>query len=211
MKIAIFGAGNVGVALATGWLAAGHQIRFGVRRPHDPDVVARVAELGVEATTVGEAAAWGEVVVLATPWPAVPDALAAAGSLAGKVLFDCTNPLKPALAGLELGHETSGAEKVALLAPGAKVVKIFNSIGADHMRDARLGGKSALMLYCGDDPGAKKVAHELAAANHFDPVDAGPLHQARLLEPMALLWITLAYKQGLGRNFAFALVRGAAE
>ena len=208
LKIAILGAGNVGAALARGWAKAGHQICFGVRKRQDPELVALAASLAATVTSVGEAAAWGEVVVLATPWPAVADALAAAGSLAGKVLFDCTNPLKPALAGLELGLETSGAEKVAALAPGAKVVKIFNTIGADHMSDAHLAGGKALMLYCGDDADAKKIAHELAAANHFDPVDAGPLSQARLLEPMALLWITLAYKQGLGRNFGFALLRG---
>lgn len=208
MKIAILGAGNVGAALAKGWAAAGHDLRLGVRKTQDPEVLALAASLNAQATSIGEAASWAEVVVLATPWPAVADALAAAGPLAGKVLFDCTNPLKPALAGLELGLETSGAEKVAALAPGAKVVKIFNTIGADHMSDARIQGQPALMLYCGDDPGAKKIAHELAAANHFDPVDAGPLSQARLLEPMALLWITLAYKQGLGRNFGFALLRG---
>lgn len=208
MKIAILGAGNVGAALAKGWAAAGHEIRLGVRKTQDPEVLALAANLGGAATSIGEAANWAEVVVLATPWPAVADALAAAGPLDGKILFDCTNPLKPALAGLEIGLETSGGEQVAALAPGAKVVKIFNSIGADHMSDARIQGKPALMLYCGDDPGAKKVAHELAAANHFDPVDAGPLSQARLLEPMALLWITLAYKQGLGRNFGFALLRG---
>lgn len=209
MKIAILGAGNVGAALAQGWAAAGHEIRFGVRKSEDPEVKALAASLGAQATGVGEAAAWGEVVVLATPWPAVENALEAAGRLEGKIVLDCTNPLKPALAGLEIGLETSGAEKVAALAPGAKVVKIFNTIGANHMSDARIGGTKALMLYCGDDPAAKKVAHELAAANHFDPVDAGPLTQARLLEPMALLWITLAYKQDLGRDFGFALLRGA--
>ena len=208
MKIAILGAGNVGAALARGWAAAGQEVRFGVRKPQDPEVLALAASMAATAHSISEAVSWAEVVVLATPWPAVSDALAAAGPLDGKILLDCTNPLKPALAGLELGLETSGGEKVAALAPGAKVVKIFNSIGADHMSDARIQGKPALMLYCGDDPGAKKVAHELAAANHFDPVDAGPLSQARLLEPMALLWITLAYKQGLGRNFGFALLRG---
>jgi len=208
LKIAILGAGNVGTALAKGWVAAGHEIRFGARRPHEEKVQALVSELGATAEGVAEAAAWGEVVVLATPWMAVPEVLAAAGSLEGKILLEATNPLKPALAGLELGLDTSGAEKVAALVPGAKVVKIFNTIGANHMMDAHIGGQKALMLYCGDDAEAKKVAHELAAANHFDPVDAGPLEQARLLEPMALLWISLAYQQGLGRNFGFSLLRG---
>jgi hypothetical protein len=63
------------------------------------------------------------------------------------------------------------------------------------------------MFYCGDDENAKKIAAELAKDLGFDPVDAGPLTQARLLEPLALLWISLALKQGLGKGIAFKLMR----
>jgi len=65
-------------------------------------------------------------------------------------------------------------------------------------------GKS---IYCGDDKAAKSTAHQLAADLGFDPVDAGNLEQARLLEPLALLWIRLAYLQGMGREIAFKLMK----
>src|SRR5438045_3836885 len=81
------------------------------------------------AGTVAEAAAFGETVVLATPWSGTHDAIQSAGDLSEKILFDCTNPLKPQLAGLELGTTTSGGEMVARWAAGARVVKIFNTTG----------------------------------------------------------------------------------
>jgi predicted dinucleotide-binding enzyme len=75
------------------------------------------------------------------------------------------------------------------------------------MADPRYGGEGVTMFYCGDDAAAKEVAARLAADLGFEPVDAGPLAAARLLEPLALLWISLAYRQGLGREIAFKLLR----
>jgi hypothetical protein len=198
MKIAIIGAGNVGGTLGRRWADAAHQVRYGVRSPDSANPA---------QTTVADAAKFGDVVVLCTPWPAVADALTACGPLAGKVLIDCTNPLKADLSGLELGTTASGAEKVAQLASGALVVKCFNSVGFGVMADPYFNGRKATMFYCGDDGHAKHVAHTLAADLGFDPQDAGPLIQARLLEPYALLWISLAIQQGFGRNFAFQLMR----
>jgi predicted dinucleotide-binding enzyme len=141
----------------------------------------------------------------------VKDAIASAGDLAGKVVLDCTNPLVPDLSGLEIGHTTSGGEEVARLAPGARVVKIFNTTGADNMADPNYGGTPATMLYAGDDAGARSIAAALARELGFDPVDFGPLASARLLEPMALTWIWLAYRQKLGRDFVLQIVRRPAR
>ena len=209
MRIGIIGAGNVGSALGGGWARTGHAVKFGVRDTADPKIIRLLAEAGNGASAAGlaEAAAFGEVVVLATPWAAAREALGQAGDLAGKVLFDCTNPLKPGLAGLELGLETSGGEQVAKWAQEAQVVKIFNTTGAENMADSRYAAEHPTMLYCGDDERAKSIAARLATDLGFDPVDAGPLQQARLLEPFALLWITLAFRQGLGRDIAFRLMR----
>src|SRR5262245_46669432 len=125
MKIAIIGAGNVGGALGRGWASAGHEIVFGVREPREAKAQAAARSVGerARAEAVGEAVAAGEVVVLATPWPAARDALTAAGPLRGKILVDTTNPLTPDLSGLVLGHTTSAAEQVAAWSPGARVVK----------------------------------------------------------------------------------------
>jgi len=207
MRIGIIGAGNVGSALGRGWVRAGHEVTFGVRDPAAAKVRTLVAETGAKAAFVAEAAASGEVVVFATPWEATEDAVRGAGDLAGKVVFDCTNPLAPQLAGLTHGFDTSAAEMVAAWAPGARVVKIFNTTGANNMANPDFGGIAATMFYCGDDAEAKAVAARLAADLGFDPLDAGNLEQARLLEPLALLWIRLAYVQKQGREIAFKLLR----
>jgi hypothetical protein len=75
------------------------------------------------------------------------------------------------------------------------------------MADPSYGGEATTMLYCGDDAAAKETAAKLAADLGFDPIDAGPLVRARLLEPFALLWITLAYPQGHGRDIAWKLMK----
>ena len=209
MQIGIIGGGSVGGALGAGWARKGHQIRFGVRRPDSPKMLALLKSIGPSAAagTGAEAAAFGEAVVLATPWPATRDAIAAAGELREKILLDCTNPLKPQLAGLEVGTTTSGGEMVAEWATGARVVKIFNTTGFGNMANSHYTLGPPTMFYCGDDPGAKIVAAQLAADLGFDPVDAGPLTQARTLEPMAMLWIWLAVFGGMGPDFAFRLIR----
>jgi len=209
MRIGVIGAGSVGGTLGRRWAERGHEVLFGVRDATEGKVRELLSASGgrARAGSVVQAAAFGEVVVLATPWAAAESALCAAGDLRGKTLLDCTNPLKPDLTGLTIGHTISGGEQVAAWAPGAHVVKIFNTTGFDNMADPKYKEGAATMPYCGDDPSAKTIAANLAADLGFGPLDAGPLAQARLLEPYALLWITLAYKQGLGRNFAFRLVR----
>lgn len=209
MKIAIIGAGNVGGTLGKGWSKAGHEVIFGVRDTSDSKLKELLAAAGgrAKAASVKEAAASAEVAALTVPWGAAQDALKSAGSLKGKILLDCTNPLKPDLSGLTHGSTTSGGEQVAAWAPGARVVKIFNTTGAGNMGNPAYPGGPSVMLYCGDDPDAKKTAAQLAADLGFDPYDAGPLQEARLLEPFALTWIHLAVFQKLGTNFAFRLVK----
>jgi 8-hydroxy-5-deazaflavin:NADPH oxidoreductase len=209
MQIGIIGGGSVGGTLGTAWARKGHKVRFGVRHPGSPEMSALLKKIGSAAAagTVAEAVSFGEVVVMATPWPATFAAIQAAGDLREKVLLDCTNPLKPQLAGLEAGTTTSGGEMVAEWATGARVVKIFNTTGYGNMANPDYPLGPVTMFYCGDDEGAKVVAAKLASDIGFEPIDAGPLRQARLLEPMAMLWIWLAVFGGLGTDFAFRLMR----
>lgn len=181
---------------------------FGVRDASAPELKELLDRAGAlaKAGSVADAGAC-DVVVLATPWDATESAIQSAGGLGGKVVLDCTNPLLPDLSGLIFGNNTSGGEKVAGWAPGATVVKIFNTTGFGNMADAVYNGEPGTMFYCGDDAAAKQVAAQLAGDLGFDPIDSGPLTQSRLLEPLALLWITLAIKQGLGKDFAFKLMR----
>jgi len=190
LRIGILGAGNVGGALGRVWAAKGHQITFGKRGGSN-----------------AEAASSAEVVVLSVPWPAAQEAVKSAGDLAGKILIDCTNPLSPDLKGLAVGLTTSAAEQVAAWAPGAKVVKAFNTIGAVNFGNAKFGADLADGFYCGDDSAAKGVVKGLITDAGMNPVDVGPLGNARLLEPLAMLWIDLALNQKQGTNHAFKLLR----
>src|SRR5438552_1419838 len=105
--------GNVGGTLGRRWSAGAHAVTLGSRRPADPKVTADASAMNCRVASIRAAARGAEVVVLATPWPAVKDALAAAGDLGGKVLLDCTNPLSADFTRLEIGHTTSGGEEVA--------------------------------------------------------------------------------------------------
>lgn len=189
MRITIVGAGNVGGTLGRRWAERGHEVRYAGR----DDIAAQTAG--------------AEVVVLATPWGALPAVARQLAGLQGVVLVDATNPIAPGFT-LDRGPAgESGAERLAALVPGARVVKAFNTVGFNVMADPVFDGQPATMCYCGDDGDARRIVHGLAADLGFDPVDAGPLAQARFLEPFALLWITLAMKQGLGREMAFRLLR----
>lgn len=199
MKIGILGAGNVGSTLGAAWQQKGHEVLFGVRKP-GPDSPQ-------PAATLEEAAQFGEVLLLSVPWPAVEPLLRGLPGLEGKVLLDATNPLLPDLSGLTLGTITSAAETIQQWAPASKVVKIFNTVGNNIMGNPRFNAKNATMLFCSDDADAAQTANALALEIGFEPLNAGPLKQARLLEPFALLWISLALERGLGREFAFLLTR----
>lgn len=208
MRIGIIGVGNVGGTLGRSWAKLGHDVLFGVLDPTAPKVQSLLKETGnkARAGSVAEAAAHGEVVVFATPWAATQDAVRRAGDLTGKIIFDCTNPLKEDLSGLAVGHTNSGAEQVAAWASSNRVVKIFNTTGFENMAQPSYGGSAITMFFAGDDVEAKRVAAQLAQAMGFDPVDAGPLANARFLEPLAFLWIYLATKQGHGTDIAYKLL-----
>ncbi len=205
--IAVIGAGSVGSALGGAFAALSHTVRYGVRDPGSP----RHAGLsdGVPSASVhavDEAVAPAEFVIVATPWPATEAAIASAGNLSGKIVLDCTNPLvmRDGSLALEIGHDRSGGEAVAGWAKGASVFKVFNTTGASNMASASRFYQQPLMLVAGDDAERKPKVLELVRSLEFEPVDLGGLAAARLLEPMALIWITLAFK-GLGSDFAFAL------
>lgn len=209
MRIGIIGTGRMGGGLGKAWARAGHDVMFSFSR--DPQRLERLAaDVGPWASTgsPADAARFGDAVMLAVPWAAVPEAVAAAGRLDGVVLIECTNALTPDMGGLEIGHTTSASEEVARLAPGAKVVKAFNSVFAESLHaPAPFGADLPTVFHAGDDADAKTIAAALIEACGFEPVDAGPLRNARYIEPMGMLFIQLAYGQGLGPNIANKLLR----
>jgi len=212
MKLAIIGAGNVGGTLGTAWAQkAGHEIFFGVRNPASEKTQVLVGRLGgkARAGSPAEAAAFGDFIVLTTPWPAAEAAIRSLGDLNGRIVLDATNPLAmgPDGLGLEIGHSISAGEKVQGWAKGASVFKTLNTTGFGNMADPVFHGVKSVMFVAGDDAANKPRVIDLVAALGFDVVDAGPLRNARLLEAHAMLWIELALKRGLGRDWAFARVK----
>lgn len=190
-KIGIIGAGNVGSAIARGLKRAGHDVRT----------------VGNDTEKLRETAAWAEIVLLAVPFDAIDDVLEAAdGALSDKILIDATNALDAQM-NLAVGFTTSGAEVLQSKVPGAWVVKAFNTVFAQHMDTGKLGEKPLTAFVASDYADARETVLELAGGIGFDTVDAGPLKNARLLEPLAYLNIQLGYVLGLGTQIGFKLAR----
>lgn len=212
MNITIIGAGNVGGTLGSRW-AVGHKVTFASRNPGDPKIRKLLTTAGPNAcaATIPQAVQGADVIGLTVPWEGAQDALQSAGDLSGKILFDATNPLAAGpdflQRGLLVGGNTSAAEQVAAWAKGARVVKAFNTTGWPNMANPQFAGQNASMFICGDDPTAKAAVKKLSDELGFDTIDAGQLTAARYLEPLAMLWIGLAFGQGLGVNFAFKIIR----
>jgi 8-hydroxy-5-deazaflavin:NADPH oxidoreductase len=188
MRIWVIGADPLARALGRSWVQAGHQVLFSLGDRTDWDALA--AETGGRLATPAEGAT-AEVVLLAAPWAGVGKALRTAGSLAGKVVLDATNPHEPMLG-------ASGAEEVALQAPGARVVKAFNTAAAPVVVQAAAAPGRLSLLYCGDQAAAKQLAAGLIADAGFVPVDAGRLEAAREVEALGRLLLDLAYGRGPG-------------
>jgi len=212
MKLAIIGAGNVGGTLGTAWAKkAGHEIFFGIRDPKSDKVQELLRSIGsnARAGTPAEAAASADIIVLTVPWAQAEAAIRSLGDIKGKILIDVINPIAmgPGGPGLEVGHTTSGAEKVQGWAAGASVFKALNTTGAGNMANPVFHGVKSVMFVAGDDDARKKTVLDLVGELGFETIDAGPLRTARLLEPHAMLWIHLALVRGLGRDWAFSIVR----
>ena len=193
--IAIIGTGDVGSALGPAFAKQGHTIVYGSRDP-GRDKVSKLVEatgVGSTATTPAEAAAAADIVVLAVPGLLVEDITLGLGDLSGKIIIDPTNPLKRNLQRLEHAVETSNAEIIQAAAPDAHVVKAFNTLNWRTMVDpSSVGGPVSIPLV-GDSGRAKKKVAELVAGMGLDPIDVGPLRDARWVEGMLILWINNRY------------------
>jgi 8-hydroxy-5-deazaflavin:NADPH oxidoreductase len=195
VKIAIIGAGSVGSALARAFVGAGHRVVLSARHPEHAAKVA--ADVGGQAATANlEAVEGADMVVLAVSSKAVASVLDEIRSdLDGKVVVDPTNATSGDYA--ELFDATGSlADAIQLLAPGALVVKAFNTIFASRIADPVVDGVPLDGFYAGDDEAAKATVAELLAAIGFRPLDAGGLPAARVLELMAVLHIGLNARNG---------------
>lgn len=205
MRIAIIGRGMVGSALGPAFIAAGHDVAYGLRNPADPK---HADTGGIRALQTGEAADWAELVVLAVNWPDVDQALLDCGPMEGRILIDCTNPLDfSPEAGLSLavGFSTSGGEYVAERTR-ARVVKTLNHVGFQVMAAARSYPMPPIQFVAGEDPEARRIVGGLLEQLGFRPIDFGGIANARRLEPLAIISIDLMFRHGHPFDTAWALM-----
>ena len=207
-KICVIGAGNVGGNLGTRLATSGFPVQFGVREGTDTKALLEKAK-GASAGDVAAAASAADVVFMAVPANAAVDiARSLAKQLEGKIVVDCNNPMTwkdgPVWAP---PAEGSLAAAIAKAAPGARVVKGFNTFGAEFHADPSLPGGNAQVFLASDDADAKKTVTEIATKAGFRVVDSGPLRNAAVLENLAMLWIHLALAGGQGRDFSFVMQR----
>lgn len=199
--IGIIGAGNMGRAFATRLAAAGHNVSITATDPAHAEEAAARAGANARAVRPEGIARDTDLLILAVPYAAAADALRGAGDVTGKTIVDITNPVTPDYSALALGFSTSAAEEIQKAVPAAKVVKAFNTVFAQVL-GAAPAGTPAQVLYAGEDPGAKAAVRDLIESLGFEAVDAGPLANARLLEPLAMLNIYLGYAGGRGTGIA---------
>ena len=210
MKITVIGAGNMGAAFVKQLTRAGHQVSVTARDAAKAAQVA-AANPGAIAVPSAGAAEGADAVVLATGYGDAVTALRSVGNLAGQVVIDITNPLTADYMGLTLGHATSAAEGLAKAVPGAEVVKAFNTVFAQVLGEgADFGnGRRVEVFVASDSERARQTARAIAESIGFAVVDAGPLKNARYLEPVAGLNIYLGYGAGLGTGIAPVWIRKA--
>ncbi len=196
MNIAIIGAGNVGSALATSFVRAGHSVTVASRNPEDAGSVA--ASSGARpAASNAEAVSAADIVVLAIPFDsAVALAAELRESVAGKIVIDVSNRMSFGPEGADIDTTTSNAEELAAAFPGASVVKAFNTLFASNQADPIADGVQLDGYVAADDAAAKATVLDLVASIGLDPVDVGPLRRARQLEGLAFLNITLNITHG---------------
>lgn len=193
--IAIIGTGSVASALGPEFAAQGHTIVYGSRSPARDEVQELVASTGnsASATTPGDAANDADIVVLAVPGMLVEEITVGLGNLTGKIIIDPTNPLLEGGDGLMHGVETSNAEIIQAAAPGAFVVKAFNTLSWRTMIKPESSGGPVSIPLSGNSDDAKATVAVLVEGMGLEAIDVGPVESARWVEGMLILWINNRY------------------
>jgi len=194
MKVGIIGSGQVGQTLARAFKSEGYDVMLGTRNTSKENAVQFNNESKIDVGTFDETAKFGDIVVLATKGTGAEDAVKLAGieNLANKIIIDTTNPIADAPPSNGVLHfttslENSLMESLQTLAPDAKFVKAFNSVGNALMYKPRLDS-TPTMFICGNDDEAKKTVTEILTAFGWETEDMGKAEAARAVEPLCILW-----------------------
>ena len=206
MKIAIIGSGNIGGTLGRHWAHVGHEVMFSSRNPEKLAPMAK--EVGAKIGTIKEAAAFGDVVLLAIPFGQVAEVAFQVGRLDNKILIDATNPYPQRdgdVAQQVIADESqTSTGYVAEQFPGARTSKAFNSIYFKVLAEQAFqsGDERIAVQFCGDDEQAKQITKQLIEDIGFAPQDIGSLFRGALFEPDTPL-----YNKNLKIGEAEALLR----
>ena len=211
MNIGVLGSGEVAKTLAGGFLKHNHKVMMGTRD------TAKLAEWQRENTkglvgSTSEAAAFGEMIVLAVKGSAAATVLrAAGGNLDGKVVIDACNPIAdaPPVNGILKFFTTldeSLMEQLQREFPKALFVKAFNSVGAGKMVNPSYKGGRPTMFICGNNDGAKLMVAQILEQFGWETADMGKVESARAIEPLCMLWCVLGFTKNEWTH-AFKLLR----
>ncbi|NNE46907.1 MAG: NAD(P)-binding domain-containing protein [Rhodothermales bacterium] len=211
MNIGILGSGTVGQTLGTGLIRHDHTVHLGSRSPEREDLSMWATKTGGQVGSYAEAAAFGELLILATAWEDTAEAITQAGPerFTGKVVLDATNPLDfpddapPVLA---VGGTDSAGERFQTQLPDAHLVKCFAMVGAGLMVDPDLPDGPPTMFIAGNSIEAKQQTTALLDTIGWDTVDLGGIEAARYIEAMAMVWVLYAMREG-SRTHALKLLR----
>lgn len=211
-KVAVLGSGVVGQVLADGFLKHGHEVMRGSREPAKLAQWKGGAGAKAQTGTFADAAKWGEVVVLSVKGGAAVNLVESlAGSLAGKVVIDTTNPIADAapqngVLKYFTNLDESLMERLQRAAPKARFVKAWNSVGNTFMVNPQLPGGPPTMFICGNDAGAKGEVKQILEKFGWDTADMGAIEAARAIEPLCMLYCIPGIAQGSWTH-AFKLLR----
>jgi hypothetical protein len=204
MNIAIIGAGNVGSALAAGFIKAGHTVSFGVRDVNSQKAQKALNVEGANILSIEEACKKSEVIVISTPPDVVVALVSQLGDLKNKIIIDTTNSVRTRPEPYATAYHA-----IKALTGSEKIVKCFNTTGFENMADPVYPNFGGIDMFCaGNDKESKSMAQKLAKEIGFSECwDFGGDDKVELLEKFALSWINLAIMQGHGRNLAFKVIR----
>jgi predicted dinucleotide-binding enzyme len=210
MRVGILGSGDVGKALARGFLLLGHEVRIGSRDPEKLREWATSAGERASSGTFEEAAKFGDLLVLATLGTATENAIDLAGksNFDDKVVIDTTNPLDFSSGGpqLSVGFNDSLGERVQRSIPKARVVKAFNTVGNAHMVKPDFPGGPPTMFIAGNEDESKRLVSQICEHFGWDISDLGGIESSRHLEPMCMAWV-LHGIHSKSWNHAFKLLK----
>jgi predicted dinucleotide-binding enzyme len=206
--VAVIGTGRMGGAFGKTFAAAGYKVVYGSRTPRDAKVQAVVnATPGSTAVDQQTAAADASIIILATPWTATEATVKALGDLRGKLILDPTNAIEFGKDGAGLAVSTSGGELVRDWAPGASVVKAFNTVGYFVIAEPNVLGDKVAVFLASDDAVAKARVAEIVTALGFEAVDVGVMKAARTLEGMSTLYMVPYFNGQQDQRFEWAVRR----